>query len=56
MLPEFFSAAFGNDADGARGKIGEQEIIGMLQMKNDRVLIGGIDRINHGKRCGLAVR
>ena len=42
MLPEVVSAAFGNNADGAGGEIGEEEIIRMLQMKNDGVLVGGI--------------
>ncbi len=53
MPPEIASAAFGNNADRARRKIGQQKIVRVLQMKDHGPRIAGFHRFHRGIGCGL---
>jgi hypothetical protein len=46
MLPEVAPAALGNNTDGAGGKIGEQKIVRVFQVKNYRPLVGSVHRVH----------
>jgi hypothetical protein len=53
MPPELAPAAFGNNAECARRKIGQQKIVRVLQMENNRPRIASLDCIHRGIGGGL---
>ena len=53
MLPEIATAALGNNADTASGKIGEQKIVSVFQMKNYCLLVGSFHCVHRRVGRGL---
>ena len=53
VLPEVAPAALRNNAECARGKVGEQKIVGVFQMKNDGALVGSFQCVYGGVGCGF---
>ena len=53
MPPEILPAAVGNNAHRACGEIGQQKIIRLAQMKDDRERVARLNALHRRIRCGL---